>query len=178
MGQFDTLKLLETRRLLLRHLEMNDLDDLYALYTDPEVTRYIPDAPGDLKGTRAELEWHVQCDPENPQLGLWATIHKPTGQFIGRCGLLPWSIDGRNEVEIAYLISRAFWGQGLGAEAAMAVRDYALNVLKINRLVCLVDAANHPSVRVAEKIGMSFEREGQDEFGPFRLYALNREGEE
>ena len=44
-----------------------------------------------------------------------------TGAFIGRCGLLPWTIDGRDEVEVAFMIDKAYWGQGLGTEAARAL---------------------------------------------------------
>jgi RimJ/RimL family protein N-acetyltransferase len=52
--------------------------------------------------------------PKLPELELWATIHKQTSKFIGRCGLLPWTIDGQDEVEVAFLISKLYWGQGLG----------------------------------------------------------------
>ena len=54
----------------------------------------------------------------NPDLGLWATIHKETGKFIGRCGLLPWTIEDQQEVEVAYTIARSYWGHGLATEAA------------------------------------------------------------
>jgi RimJ/RimL family protein N-acetyltransferase len=47
--------------------------------------------------------------------------------------------------------------------------------LGLRRLICLIDEANQASIRVAEKIGMTFEKEGRDELGPFHLYALNRE---
>ena len=92
----------ETERLVLRRLVIEDLDALYELYRDPEIRRYFPEGTLDLKSTRAELEWFLNGHPRHPELGLWATIHKPTGAFIGRCGLLPWMIEGRLEIEIAY----------------------------------------------------------------------------
>jgi len=46
--------------------------------------------------------------PKFPELGLWATIHKETGDFIGRCGLLPWGLDGQNEVEVAFALSKSY----------------------------------------------------------------------
>jgi len=168
------LKILETGRLLLRHLVLDDLDSLYALYTDPEITRFIPDAPRTYEEARKELEWHMHGPPEHPELGLWATIHKETGEFIGRCGLLPWTIDEQAEVEVAYLISRTYWGQGLATEAAQAILDYGFNTLNLPRLVCLIEAENLPSIRVAEKIGMRFEKASRDEIGPFQLYARNK----
>lgn len=165
------MNILQTERLLLRHLEPEDLDDLVALYSDPEMIQFIPDASTTLAEIREELAWFRHGHPKHPELGLWATIDKASGQFIGRCGLLPWTIDGRFEVEVAYLIDKAYWGQGLGTEAAQAILSYGFETLHLPRLVCLIDADNAASIRVAEKIGMTFDREGEDELGPFLLYA-------
>jgi len=166
--------ILETPRLLLRHQVPADLDNLWALYQNPNITRFIPDAPRSHEEAREELEWHMHGHPKNPQLGLWATIHKPTGKFIGRCGLLPWTIDGRNEVEVAYTIAEEFWGQGLATEAALAIREYGFDTLNLTRLVCLIDAENIASQKVAEKIGMKFEKESRDEMGPFQIYFIEK----
>jgi ribosomal-protein-alanine N-acetyltransferase len=164
--------ILETERLLLRHLEMGDLDDLYALYRDPEIRRYFPDGVRDYAETEEELEWFLNGHPSYPELGLWATIHKPDQRFIGRCGLLPWTIDGQDEVEIAYLIDKTYWRRGLATEAATAIRDHAFTRLNVPRLVCIIDPGNRASIGVATKIGMTFDKATDDEFGPFHLYAL------
>jgi RimJ/RimL family protein N-acetyltransferase len=150
--------ILETRRLIVRHQTLEDLDALWALYANPAVTRYIPDAPRSYAEAREELEWHMHGHPKHPELGLWATIHKETGKFIGRCGLLPWSIDGRFEVEVAYALAQEFWGQGLATEVAQGLLGHGLNQLQLARLICLIDPGNIASQRVAEKIGMTFER--------------------
>jgi RimJ/RimL family protein N-acetyltransferase len=167
------MKILETERLLFRHLESEDLDDLFALYCQPEVRQYIPDAPLTLAETQEEIEWFLNGHPKQPQLGLWATIHKETNRFIGRCGLLPWTINGNMEVEVAYLLEKAYWGQGLGTEAAQAILDYAFDMLQLPRLICLIESENVASVKVAEKIGMAFEKAGEDEHGPFLVYSQN-----
>lgn len=169
------MRILETDRLILRHLAPNDLDSLFALYRDPDVSKYIPDAPRTYEEARKELEWFVNGHPEHPELGLWATIHKKTGRFIGRCGLLPWTIDQREEVEVAYLLAREYWGQGLGTEAAQAILDYGFGKLQLSRLVSLIDGENLASIRVATKIGMTFEKEGRDEIGPFLLFSRNKQ---
>lgn len=166
--------ILETSRLTLRHFVPEDLDALYALYSDPEVRRYFPDGTLSYAQTREELEWFLHGHPHHPELGLWATVLKATDQLIGRCGLLPWTLDGVPEVEVAYLIDKAHWGQGLGTEAALAVRDYGFHRLGLPRLICLIERENIASIRVAERIGMRLEREGQDEQGPFLLYACGR----
>src|SRR5215475_12888114 len=121
--------ILETKRLILRRQVLQDLDALWTLYCNPEITRYIPDAPRSREEAKEELEWHMNGHPKNLQLGLWATIHKEPGKFIGRCGLLPWTIDGRSEVEVAYTIAREYWGHGLGTEAAQAILNYGLEKL-------------------------------------------------
>jgi ribosomal-protein-alanine N-acetyltransferase len=151
-----------------------DLDDLWALYCDAEITRYIPDAPRSREEAQQELEWHMNGHPRFPELGLWATIHKETGKFIGRCGLLPWAIDGQNEVEVAYTISRSYWGQGLATEAAQAILQYGFEALNLTRLICLIDEENIASQKVAIKMGMKFEKEGHDEIGSFLIYSINK----
>ena len=167
-------RLLDTKRLILRHLERSDLDSLFALYSDPEVRRYFPEGTLTYEETREELEWFLKGHPKHPELGLWATIHRESNQFIGRCGLLPWTIDGCLEVEVAFLLAKEYWGQGLGAEAAQAVLDYGFTRLHLRRLICLIDRDNIASIRVATKIGMTFEREGTDDKGPFLLYSTSR----
>lgn len=150
--------ILETKRLFLRRQVISDLDDLWALYCDPEITKYIPDAPRSREEAKEELEWHMNGHPQYPELGLWATVHKETGKFIGRCGLLPWTIEGLREVEVAYTIAREFWGQGLGTEAAQGILKYGFEKLNLRRLICLIDPDNIASQRVAEKMGMSLEK--------------------
>lgn len=168
------MKILETDRLILRRLTIDDLDALFALYRDPEIRKYFPEGTLTYAETREELEWFLHGHPRFPQLGLWATILKETGQFIGRCGLLPWTIDGRQEVEVAYLLDKAVWGQGLATEAAQAILDYAFKQLGYSRIIVLVDRENAASIRVATKIGMTFEKEGEDEKGPFLLYSMSK----
>lgn len=166
--------ILETRRLLLRRLVPSDLDHLFLFYRDPEVIKYIPDAPRTYEETKEELEWFMKGHPKFPQLGLWATIHKETGEFIGRCGLLPWTIEGQQEVEVAFALSKVYWGQGLATEAAQGITRYAFENLHLSRLICVIDHGNQGSIRVATKIGMTFEKEARDKYGPFLIYAMNK----
>ena len=166
--------LLETKRLSLRHFVMDDLDNLFSFYGDPDVVKYIPDAPRTYQETKEELEWFMNGHPEFPELGLWATIYKENGQFIGRCGLLPWTIDGQQEVEVAFALSKGYWGQGLATEAAQGIVQYGFENLSLSRLICLIDHDNSGSIRVATKIGMRFEKEAKDEYGPFLVYAMNK----
>lgn len=169
----EPVKILETERLLLRRLLPGDLDDLFALYRDPEVRRYFPEGTLTYEETKAELEWFLSGHPDHPELGLWATIHKGTDRFIGRCGLLPWTIEQRAEVEVAYLLAKQYWGQGLGTEAARAIAHYGVEQLHLSRLICLILPGNLASLKVAESIGMTLEKELADEHGPLLLYSMS-----
>jgi RimJ/RimL family protein N-acetyltransferase len=169
--------ILETKRLILRHQVIEDLDDLWALYCNPNITKYIPDAPRTRAEAKEELEWFMNGHPKHPELGLWGTIHKETGRFIGRCGLLPWTIDGQTEVEVAYTIAQEYWGQGLGTEAAQAILQYGFEHLNLSRLICLIDPENVASQRVAEKMGMILEKKVDGYEGdnvPFFVYSTTR----
>lgn len=165
--------ILETGRLILRPFLPEDLGPLFALYDDPEVRRYFPEGTLTYEQTQEELDWFLQGgDPDHPRLGLWATIHKESGRFIGRCGLIPWAIEGRDEVEIAYLLDRAHWRQGLGAEIAQALVRHGFEALRLPRLIALIDPANRASIATAEKAGLRFERHIEHEGSACALYAI------
>ncbi len=169
--------ILETKRLILRYLSMDDLDELFELYSDPEIRRYFPEGVLTFEETKEELEWHMNGHPKYPELGLWATVHKETGKFIGRCGLLPGEIDDKLEIEIAYLLNKSFWHQGLATEAAQGILGYGLEELNLSRLICLIDPGNIASQRVAERIGMTLERKvdgiGGDNY-PTLIYSISK----
>ena len=168
--------ILETPRLALRHLVPEDLEALFALYGDAEMRRYFPDGTRTLEETKQELEWFLHGHPKYPELGLWATVERSSGDFLGRCGLLPWEIEGKHEVELAFLIEKSRWSEGFATEAAAAIVGYAGNVLHLQRLICLITPGNSASARVAQKIGMSFERELIDNLGLCHIYSRRLSG--
>ena len=170
---------LETDRLILRHIEWSDLDALHALMSEPDVMRYVGN--GSPK-TRQQTErlmgfwiadngraWAEHTLQRLPQLrraiereahfALWATVEKRSNQLVGRCGLLAWDLEGRNEVEVGYMIAKSHWGQGFATEAARAIRDYGFERLGFERLISLIQPRNVASQRVAIKNGMRHERD-------------------
>lgn len=154
------MQILETKRLVLRRLQPDDLDSLFALYRDPDIRRYFPEGTLSYEETRRELDWFVAGgDPDHPALGLWATIHKESRAFIGRCGLIPWTIDGTLEVEIAYLLAKPYWRLGLGREIAQALVRYGFEELHVSRLIALIDPDNGASRRTAVAAGLRHERD-------------------
>jgi ribosomal-protein-alanine N-acetyltransferase len=91
--------------------------------------------------------------------------------FLGRCGLLPWTIDGKQEVELAFLIDKRRWGEGFATEAAKGIIEYARDRLELKRLICLIMPGNVASICVAQRVGMTFDRTYQDELGACEIWA-------
>jgi ribosomal-protein-alanine N-acetyltransferase len=162
---------IETGRLLLRRVEEPDAPVLARLWSDPRVTRYMG-GPRDFENVRQESEEEARAGLVHPT-GWWPVAEKASGRVIGDCGLIEKKVDGREEIELVYVFASDSWGKGYATEAAGALRDYAFFRLGLRRVVALIDPDNHASARVAEKIGMQFERETRRPSGRvMRVYAL------
>ena len=156
---------------------MDDLNHLFALYSDPEIRKYFVEGVLTLEETKAGLERQVRGYPRYPGLGMWAMIYKGTGTFIGRCGLLPCEIDDKPEVEISYLLDKTFWHPGLATEAAQGILNYGFENLNLTRIVGLIAPGNIASQSVTERIGMILERKVDGIAGdnyPTLIYATTR----
>jgi [ribosomal protein S5]-alanine N-acetyltransferase len=164
----------ETDRLLLRQQLLEDLEALWEFHLNPENIRYYHDAPSTLEEVREQLECDLDWYEKNAGLGTWAIIHKGTGRLAGLCSLMPWTVDEVEEIEMAYVLDEECRGQGLGTELSRGVVRYAFEVLKLSRIVSLIEPDNVLSQHVVEKAGMRFERQGQDETGPVMVYAVER----
>ena len=80
---------------------------------------------------------------------------KGNHQLIGFCGLLHQIVDEENFIELGYRLDQAFWGNGMATEAALAIKNYALNELKIPTLISIIHHENMASKKVASKVGMT-----------------------
>jgi RimJ/RimL family protein N-acetyltransferase len=164
------MTVLETDRLRLRAFRPSDLDALFELYRDPEIRRYFPDGTRTYEQTREELEWFSRGQP----LSLWATELKEDGTFVGRCGLLPWTIDDRDEVEVAYMIGKPWQRRGLATEAASALVRHGFESLGLGRMISLIDPAHAASIAVARRAGMLYERDVFFDGVTSSIYAVAR----
>ncbi|MBA2176164.1 GNAT family N-acetyltransferase [Halobacillus locisalis] len=150
----------ETRRLKFRKYNDEDFDYLFSLLSDPEMVRYIGDGnTKDEKSTKNFLNWIYSSYDVGPDLGLMVLENKEDNTQIGHAGLVPQTVDGAEEIEIGYWVSRKHWGKGYATEAAKALKEYGLIDLGENRLVSLIQPNNMPSRKVANKIGMDFDKE-------------------
>ena len=164
------MNVIETPRLILRHLTLEDTEALAAIYADPIVMKFFRSVRS-LEETKQKIEKTIKCYKQYG-LGTWATIHKPNNKLIGRCGLIPHIINQRSELEIAYLLAKEYWGRGLATEAARAIRDYGFREVNCDRLVSLIDHDNIASQKVALKTGLTYEQDIQIEGEDLRVYAI------
>ena len=144
--------ILETARLRLRELVLNDVHFMAEMLADAEVMRYYP-----RRLTRELATDWVQKQMARYHAdghGLWLVEQKDTGDPVGQVGLVRQTINDVDECEIGYLIHRPFWRTGFATEAALACRDYAFTVLHKPRVISLVRPENEPSQGVARNLGM------------------------
>lgn len=161
---------LETKRLILRTMYATDLHALHLIFTDVQVMASFNHDPF----TREQMGRWLQrnLDHQNQYgYGLFAVLLKETGELIGDCGLE--QMEDQGAAELGYDFRSDFWNRGYATEAAIAVRDYAFNVLKLPRLISLIRVGNLASRRVVEKVGMTL----ADEFTRYEIqywkYSIN-----
>jgi RimJ/RimL family protein N-acetyltransferase len=165
--------MIETKRLRFRTLEANDLSFVKSLCSDPNVMRYIGD--GKVK-TPAETEKMFQkwLNFKKEGFGICLAIDRETGEKVGHSGVVEQVVDGLIEAEIGYWLASKHWGKGLATEMAGAFRDYAFDILKLRRLICIIQPGNEASIKVAPKIGMKKEKETVFRAIPVHIYAIEK----
>ena len=149
------MKVLQTKRLILRRFRDQDLDAYADMCADPEVMRYL------LVGktlTREESWQHMAGIEGHWQLkgyGLMAVEDRKSGDLVGRIGFL--QPEGWPGFELAWTLARPYWGRGYATEAARAAMAYAFEQLGQEKIISLIHPDNKPSIRLAERLGETVE---------------------
>jgi RimJ/RimL family protein N-acetyltransferase len=170
--------MIETERLLLRKPRAEDAPGLLEAFADPEAMRYIGDgSTTDLSGAGQAVErWLERW--QSWGIGMFVTERKEDARVLGRVGFVRWDPEtweiGGSETEIGWGLAREHWGAGYATEAALALRDWALEERGLTRLISLIQHGNLASARVAEKLGERLERDVEVRGLPTWLYALER----
>ena len=107
--------------------------------------------------------------------GLWVFTAKADGQFVGRGGLRHVHVAGNDELELAYALEAAFWGQGLATEMARVILNTGSKSFSRGNIVCFTLTSNRASQRVMEKLGFHYERDFVHGNQPHVLYCLDTE---
>ena len=169
---------LETERLVLRKMTLDDAGAVFAYASDPEVTRYVPwETHRSVEDSRAFLALtERKYEGGEPD---WGMVYKGDGRFVGACGFVGWSRE-HARAEMGYVLNRRYRGRGLVPEAVRAMIAFGFEKMDLNRVEARCVAENAASARVLEKAGMTHEGTlRQREFlkGAYRdmkLYAILR----
>lgn len=142
-----------TERLLARRLGAEDVDALFAVYSDAEAMRWVGDGQ---PITRSECEQWVRVTLANYEkrgYGMFALEERASGNVIDFCGIV--HPGGQTEPEIKYAFLRSFWGRGLATEAVIGLLRYGIEVQHLSYFIATVAPANGASQRVLLKAGMT-----------------------
>jgi RimJ/RimL family protein N-acetyltransferase len=161
---------IETARLRLRMFTHADLGDLYPIFSDREVVKYMQTGePATREETEYALESIIKHWHEHG-FGRWAVVHKETRQLIGYGGLRSFY----GAPELVYLLAKPFWGMGLATELAKACLKWGFEQRGFERIIAIAKPDNKASRRVMEKIGLSFERNGDFQGIGVVFYVISR----
>ena len=153
---FKNMPTIECERLILRPIRVSDAEDVYDYSKRRDLTRYLLWQPHSHIGYTKEYLKYVVKQYRAGTFFDWAIEEKSSGRMIGTCGFA--SIDTRNRsAEIGYVLNPDFHRRGYAPEAAEAVLDFGFRMLDLNRIQCRFMKGNDASLKVAEKLGMTFE---------------------
>ena len=142
-----------TARLLLRPFRTEDAEPLFHILGEEGVLRYFPSPdPPPLDRVERFVIRQLQHWEEHG-FGWWAVEPRDEARLIGWNGLQ--YLPETDEVEVAFLLSRPYWGRGLAAEGARAGLHFGFAQLGIEQIVAIVHRENRASQRVIEKLGMT-----------------------
>lgn len=145
---------IETERLILRPVTLEDAPAMFEYASDEENVRYTFATNKTLEETRNNIALFYLANP----LGRWGIELKETGDFIGTIDMHKIRLDLK-KAAIGYVIHKKYWNQGYTTEANRAVLELAFEEIGMNKLVALHDVDNPASGRVMQKSGMIFSHE-------------------
>jgi ribosomal-protein-alanine N-acetyltransferase len=151
------VKVLETERLILRQLSVDDSEFIFELVNE---TAFISNIGDKRVRNMADARQYILNGPIDSYqrfgFGLYLVELKESRLPIGMCGLL--KRDALDDVDIGYAFLERFWAKGYAFESTTAVMDYARNIVGLHRIVALIAPGNDKSVNVVEKLGFYFEK--------------------
>lgn len=153
----ERLPTINTSRLSLRWISAADVDDFFAIYSNPEVMRYWSTPPLPDRNAASKLISEIHDGFERRELLKWGIALRSDDTLIGSVTLFHLDVTHRR-AEIGYALGRPYWGKGYMQETLRAVISYAFEVLNLHRIEADVDPRNAASIRTVERLG--FQREG------------------
>jgi RimJ/RimL family protein N-acetyltransferase len=175
---------LETERLLLRDLSINDLEAMFKLDSNPDVHKYLGNNSITTKAAAEKnIAFIIKQYKENG-IGRFAVIEKSSGNFIGWSGLKfnkgkAESLNGfENFIDIGYRLIPKYWQKGYGLESAIACLDYGFKTMNYNIIYGAAQTKNIGSNKILQKIGLQFINEFKEDNEQVNWYQLKKDNYE
>lgn len=167
--------ILETPRLLLREMDLSDMDSLRMILQDEKVM-YAYNGAFDERETVMWMQKQLQRYKDFG-FGLWAVVLKDSGDMIGQCGITMQEYNDMMVPEVGYLLAYKHWHKGYAIEAATACRDYGFSTLHFDAIYSIIRDNNIASQKVAIRNGMipidSVVKHYRGEEMPHKVYRIN-----
>lgn len=147
---------IETPRLIIREIELTDVDDMFEIDSDPEVHKYISQSPIQTKDEILGYIAMIQQQYKDNGIARWAVTDKITNEMLGWCGIKFYTDklnSHKNFYEHGYRFKQKHWGKGLATESSKAVLDWAFKNLDTDKIYAITDLDNEGSIHVLTKLG-------------------------
>jgi len=163
---------LETPRLLIRDWRLEDADEAFKIYGDPDVMRYVGtgESHKSVDQTRERLAKVIERD-RGQALGFWAA-ETLEGTLVG--GALLNTLPDGSDVEVGYHLGKQWWGKGYATELAQALVKYGFETVGLTKIVGVTYPENIASQRVLEKAGLVHKRQSLYGEIPVEFFELGR----
>ena len=148
-----------TPRLTLRPFAPTDIASLHRILNQPSILQYFPNPEAPVIERVQRIIENQLAHWEEHRLGWWAVIPQGQPELIGWNGLQ--YLPETDEVEVGYLLSRQFWGQGLATEGAKASLEFGFKNLSLPQIIGLTHPENTASQNVLKKCGMQFTNQAE-----------------
>ncbi len=168
--------MIETTHLILRWHTLEDAKAMMDLNSDPEVIRYTGDGPlNTIEDAQKVITERLFPQKELYQMGRFAVTLKD-GTFIGWCGLR--YFPHTQEVDLGYRFKKMYWGKGFATETSIACLKYGFETLKLKKIYATAMPDNIGSIKVMQKLGMTFKGVVKDDDDPQPLIRYEITAEE
>ena len=147
------LTVIRTERTYIKEITVEDLPELYRLYDDDEIRRYV-DALYEYDEEAEFTRNYIRCMYGFYGVGMWLVRSLEDDHLIGRAGIEIRQIDGEDQFELGYIIGKEDRRKGYALEVCKAIEQYAFDVLPdTNKLNIIISPDNKASINLAKKLG-------------------------
>ena len=147
----------QTERCTVREMGPEDLEDLYELYKEPEVTRYTEALFQDKEQEKQYIKDYIENIYKYYGFGTWLIHRKEDGRLIGRAGFN--YRPGFEEAELGFVIGYPYWRMGYAYEVCRHLLLIGQKVFELERIQALVDENNLASIGLLRKLGFSYKED-------------------